>query len=108
MPNVYGELAIEWVTPFVVLLLGMAVLPLVAAHWWERNLNKLGFALACGLPAAIYMWIYASEHGIPFTLHDHPVIATVHEYFAFLSLLFALFVIAGGIHVRGTLAGIPI
>jgi len=36
------------------------------------------------------------------------VLAALHEYVAFVLLLFALFTITGGIHLRGTLAGMPI
>ncbi|MBQ5904055.1 MAG: sodium:proton antiporter, partial [Alistipes sp.] len=31
--------------PFVVMLLTIAVSPLVAEHWWEKNRNKLIFTL---------------------------------------------------------------
>jgi len=96
-----------YVLPFAALLLAIAILPLAAGHWWESNRNKLLVALACGLPMAVLMFLEAGERGLPFSLHDHPVLAALHEYVGFLLLLFALFVISGGIHVRGTLAGTP-
>src|SRR5688500_18305169 len=102
--NVYSDLEVVWLAPFVVLLLGIAVLPLIAAHWWESNRNKLVFALVCGLPAAAYMAWFAAEHDVPLDLHHHPVLAALHEYVAFVLLLIALFTITGGIHLRGTLA----
>ena len=106
--NVYADLEVDWLAPFVVLLLGIAVLPLIAAPWWESNRNKLVFALVCGLPAAAYMAWFAAEHDVPFDLHHHPVLVALHEYAAFVLLLFALFTISGGIHVRGTFAGMPL
>ena len=36
--------------PFVLLLLAIALLPLIAGHWWERNRNR---ALVAGLLAAV-------------------------------------------------------
>ncbi|MBL8840064.1 MAG: sodium:proton antiporter [Planctomycetes bacterium] len=95
------------VIPFAVLLLAIAILPLTFGHWWEHNKNKLIVALVLGLPIGIFMFMEASERHLPFTLHDHPVLGALHEYVAFILLLFALFAISGGIYVRGTLAGTP-
>ena len=43
------------VVPFAALLLCIAVLPLVAGHWWEKNRNKGIVAFALGLPVAAYL-----------------------------------------------------
>jgi Na+/H+ antiporter NhaD/arsenite permease-like protein len=85
------------VIPFVLMLLCIAALPLVAGHFWERNRNKALVSLLLGAPVAA--WIGWLEP--PALLH------TAREYVAFLALLGALFVISGGIVVRGTLAGTP-
>ena len=85
------------VVPFAVMLLCIAVLPLVAGHFWERNRNKALVSALLGAPVAA--WIGWLE---PATLGH-----TAHEYVAFIILLGSLFVIAGGIVVRGTLAGTP-
>jgi Na+/H+ antiporter NhaD/arsenite permease-like protein len=93
-----GLLLPAWsVLPFVALLLCIAVLPLVAGHWWEHNRNKGILSFVLGAPIAI--WIAMLD----------PVVLghTAHEYVAFIILLGALFVISGGIVVRGTLAGTP-
>jgi Na+/H+ antiporter NhaD/arsenite permease-like protein len=106
--------ALDWnlsnwtLLPFATLLLGIAVLPLIAPHWWERNSNKLKFALLCGLPAAFVVLQRADDLGVRFTLHEHPLLRAMHEYAAFLLLLLALFTISGGIHVKGTFAGTPL
>jgi len=43
-------LAIAWVTPFVLMLLSIAVLPLAVPHWWEKNRNKFYLSLVLGAP----------------------------------------------------------
>jgi Na+/H+ antiporter NhaD/arsenite permease-like protein len=93
-----GHLLPLWsVVPFGMLLLCIAVLPLVAGHFWEHNRNKALLSFLVGAPVAI--WI---------AYLDPMVLAhTAHEYAAFIILLGALFVISGGIVVRGTLAGTP-
>jgi Na+/H+ antiporter NhaD/arsenite permease-like protein len=85
------------IAPFAVLLLCIAVLPLVAGHFWDSNRNKALLGAALGAPVAA--WIAWLE---PMVLAH-----TVREYVAFIVLLGALFVISGGIVVRGTLAGTP-
>src|SRR5512147_2903840 len=77
------------VAPFVLMLLSIALLPLLAGRFWERNRNKALVSLVLGLPVAA--WIG--------TLEPSAIGRTAHEYLAFLVLLGALFVISGGIVV---------
>ena len=35
--------------PFVIMLLAIAIGPLVAEHWWEKNKNKLIVSLVLGI-----------------------------------------------------------
>jgi Na+/H+ antiporter NhaD/arsenite permease-like protein len=93
-----GDRLPAWsVAPFGLMLLAIAVLPLVAPHFWERNRNKALVSLVLGAPVAL--WMGALDPGA--------VGHTAHEYAAFIILLGALFVISGGVVVRGTLAGTP-
>jgi Na+/H+ antiporter NhaD/arsenite permease-like protein len=85
------------VVPFALLLLCIAVLPLAAGHWWERNRNKGLLVAALGLPVAV--WIGLQQ--------PSAVGHAAHEYVSFIVLLGSLFVISGGIVVRGTIAGTP-
>jgi len=85
------------VLPFAAMLLAIAVMPLLAPHFWERNRNKALLSVALGAPMAA--WMASRNPGV--------VLHTAHEYLAFILLLGALFVIAGGVVVRGTLAGTP-
>ena len=85
------------VAPFVGLLLTIALLPLVAPKWWHRNRNKALVGALFGFPAGAFV---ASQN---LAALGH----TALEYAAFLSLIGALYVIAGGIEVRGSLTGTP-
>ncbi|MEK6660704.1 MAG: sodium:proton antiporter, partial [candidate division NC10 bacterium] len=91
------QLALGWVAPFVLLLLSIALLPLIVPHWWESNLNKGAISALFGVPVAIYV---AQVDG-------HRLIETGIEYMAFIVLLAALFIISGGIYLRGSLTGTP-
>lgn len=103
-----------WVWPFVAILLAIALLPLIPKthHWWESNRNKLLISLALSAAALAYYYTRA------FGAHDQapgiPTVVTVlhhallDEYFPFMTLLFALYVCAGGIHVRGDFRATPL
>ncbi|MCA9607767.1 MAG: sodium:proton antiporter, partial [Myxococcales bacterium] len=94
----FGETVPLWaVIPFAVMLLGIAVLPLVAHHWWESNRNRGIFTAIVAVPMAIYLAVVFHEG----------LIHSGHEYVSFLALLGSLYVIAGGIHVSGDLKATP-
>ncbi len=88
--------------PFVAILLAIAVLPLFAGHWWEHNKNKGIVAALCGVPVAAYM---VMSHGSAGT---HVLLEKAHEYVSFICLLGSLFIITGGIYIRGSLSGTPL
>jgi Na+/H+ antiporter NhaD/arsenite permease-like protein len=90
------------VLPFAVYLLAIALVPLFAGHFWESNRNKLGVATLASLPVLVYLLGVETANGPHWLLHS------AKEYVAFIALLGALFVISGGIHLRGSLAGTPI
>jgi len=86
------------VLPFVILLLCIALLPLVASHWWEDHKHKAWVGLACSVPIILVIL----EH------QPAELLATLHEYLAFILLLGSLFVVAGGIVLDGDLRGTPV
>lgn len=88
--------------PFVVLLLCIAVLPLAAPHWWEHNRNKAIVAALLSVPLAIYLVGAWGQGGV------HQLVEKWMEYVSFIALLGALFVISGGIYVKGSLSGTPL
>jgi Na+/H+ antiporter NhaD/arsenite permease-like protein len=96
------QLPLVSVVPFLLLLLAIAVLPLVAGHWWERNRNKAIVVACFALPVAAYLGLLLGPAG-RFVLGEKLL-----EYVAFIVLLAALFTISGGIYIQGSLAGTPL
>lgn len=95
-------LGLASVLPFVLLLACIAVLPLVANHWWEKNRNKAVLAGLFALPVVLVLVVGHGEVGLRELTH------TGMEYASFIVLLGALFVITGGVYVGGSLAGTPL
>jgi Na+/H+ antiporter NhaD/arsenite permease-like protein len=89
------------VLPFGALLLCIAVLPLAAGHWFEKNSNKGLVALLFGLPVLLYLIVSQGQEG------RSEVLATAEEYVSFIVLLTALFTISGGVYLTGHLLGSP-
>jgi len=91
--------------PFAALLLSIAILPLIPAteHWWESNKNRLMVSLVF---AGVTLCYYVMADGLSSvgSVLEH---AILHEYIPFIVLLFCLYVISGGISLRGDLAAHP-
>ena len=85
--------------PFGIMLLMIAIAPMVAEKWWEKNLNKLIVSVVLGLPVAIFMIV----NGLSEELID----TIFFDYVPFIILLLALFVITGGIHLSGDIKAKP-
>jgi Na+/H+ antiporter NhaD/arsenite permease-like protein len=85
------------VIPFAALLLAIAVCPLAFPRWWERNLNKTIVALLFGAPVAIFVGLRVPEA----VLHE------LVEYVSFITLLGSLFVVCGGLVLRGDIRATP-
>jgi Na+/H+ antiporter NhaD/arsenite permease-like protein len=88
--------------PFIGILLAIAILPLVAGHWWEHNKNRGIVAALFAVPVAAYMLLAHGSAG------GHVLLEKAHEYGSFIVLLGSLFVITGGIYIRGSLSGTPL
>ena len=90
-----------WGVPFAGLLLSIAVMPLLAPKFWHHHYGKVAaaWALAFVLPFALMFGFSAMLHELVHVL--------LGEYMPFIILLTALFVVAGGIHIRGNLHGSP-
>jgi Na+/H+ antiporter NhaD/arsenite permease-like protein len=89
------------VAPFVLMLLSIAIIPLWKPHWWESNLHKGYISLVLGGAMLAYLLAVA-----PAGAHER-LVTTLFDYVAFIALLGSLFVISGGIFLRGSLVGTP-
>ena len=97
--------AIWAVIPFVGILLTIATFPLISktAHWWESNQNRLMVSLSFAGMTLAYYWL-AYHAGKVVSVLEH---AMIEEYIPFIVLLFSLYVISGGICLKGDLAAHP-
>ena len=86
------------ILPFVAMLLSIAVLPLWTPHWWERNRNKLLVSAVLGLPVLV-LYLFQQPGAL---LHMG------EDYVSFIVLLAGLFVISGGVLLRGDLNATPL
>ena len=100
--NVTLETMPLWASiPFVLMLLMIAVCPLIGKleHWWEKNINKLLISLILGIPVAIFLIYNGLTHNLVHQL--------LFDYVPFIILLCSLFVITGGIHLKGDIEATP-
>ena len=93
-----SALPIYAILPFVAMLLSIAVLPLWTPHWWEPNRNKLAVSAALGLPVLV-LYVFRKPGAL---LHMG------EDYVSFIVLLAGLFVISGGVLLRGDLTATPL
>lgn len=118
------------------MLLCVALLPLIrrTSHWWEHNRNKLIVGVVLGM---LTLYHYAARgygttihdplvasilqraglaHGVDSHVHTGPGVAALlgalgnagMEYIPFLTLLFTLYTICGGVAVRGDIPAHPV
>jgi len=93
------DLPLWTVVPFAAYLAALALVPLARPRFWESNRNKLAMAASFSLPVAAGL---VGAGLAPWLLQS------AVEYAAFITLLGSLFVICGGVHLRGSLAGTPL
>lgn len=85
IPSVSG-----WtVLPFIALLLAIALLPLFAHRWWERNHPLVALGLGFGV-FSYYLLSFGPQR----------MVESLLEYFSFITLIGSLFVVSGGIYLH--------
>ena len=101
-PTIPGpELSAVWVIPFACMLLSIAIMPLAIPHIWHHHFGKI--AVFWGLAFLVPCFaVYGAQVAIYELLH-----ALLLEYVPFIVLLFALFTVAGGVRLKGSLVGTP-
>lgn len=97
MPPDTDSLPLWAAIPFAVLILAIAVLPLFVSAWWEAHSRKALVTVTLSAPVAIYLLVHSPQ----------ALMHAMGEYGSFVIMLFSLFVVAGGIHVRGDLVATP-
>ena len=95
------DLPLWSVLPFAGMLLSIALFPLINANWWEKNMGLVstGWALLFFVP---FLIAFGRE-----TALSHLLEVVFLDYLPFIVLLFGLFVVSGGIILRGDLKGRP-
>lgn len=100
-PDLGAILPLWSVIPFAGILLSIALFPLLAPKFWHHHFPKVSafWALVFAVP---FLLTYGHEafHEI---LHIYVI-----DYIPFIILLWALFTVAGGIRVKGSMAGTPL
>lgn len=87
------------IIPFAIMLLAIALGPMFFEHWWEHNKNKLIVSLVLAIPTGIYL--------ISKSLQLELLDTIIFDYIPFIILLGSLFVITGGIHLKGDIQAKP-
>lgn len=92
---------LPWALPFVGILLSLSTVPLFAKAFWHNHYGKiiLGLSLLFMVPAVLHVGFYLLITDI-FHLF-------VKEYFPFIALVGALFVVTSGIRIKATWIGAP-
>ena len=96
-----AELSVYWAIPFACMLLSIALGPMIVPHFWDHHFGKVSvfWGLAFLVPCAI---VYGVNTAVFEGLHS-----ILLDYIPFIVLLFALFTVAGGVRLKGTLVGTP-
>lgn len=97
-----AELSLWWAVPFAGILLSIALFPLLAPSFWHHHFGKVAvfWALCCAVPLFIYAGTSTATGAVA-----HAILG---DYIPFLLFVGALFVVAGGIHVKGSFVGKPL
>ena len=98
--NIGSVLPLWAILPFVGILLSIALMPLIAPHFWHYHFPKVSafWALTLALPF-IYFFRDVAVYEIAHIF--------IIDYIPFIILLWALFTVSGGIYVKGSLKGTP-
>ncbi len=98
------DLPVWSVTPFVLLLLCIAVLPVAAEHFWHNDRNKAVVVAVLATPVILYL-VYLQAATGQNTLS--PLVHELAKYASFIIMLGSLYTVAGGVVVRGDVRPTP-
>lgn len=77
------------IIPFVILLATIAIAPFINGNWWHKNYPYVSYSFG-----AVILFYYL------FSNQTERLLITIEEYISFITLLFSLFVVSGGIFFR--------
>ncbi len=96
-----SHLSLWFGLPFAGILLSIALMPLLAPHFWHHHFGKVSafWGLALAVPFLVFYRLEALES-----------IAHIYmaDYIPFIILLWSLYAVSGGILVSGSLSGSPV
>ncbi len=95
-----------WALPFALLLLSIAVMPLVNAHFWHKNYPYISIAL--GSITAVYYLFFLKDASGSGTAAQHAWFHEMQEYVSFIALLASLYIVSGGIVIDVKHRGSPL
>lgn len=90
-----------WALPFAGILLSIATGPLLFAKLWHNHYGKIATGWAA-LTLIVIAWSFGASVMLAAFVH-----AILAEYVSFIVLLFALYTVAGGILITGSIRGTP-
>lgn len=114
------------VTPFVVLLLAVALFPVLpwTEHWWDSDLHRFQFSAFLAVLTLLYFLVWhdtaieghwpahhvsSPQAGLNWSMtFDVFANAIFTEYVPFIALLFSLYTISSGIRIAGDLRPVPL
>jgi Na+/H+ antiporter NhaD/arsenite permease-like protein len=91
-----------WALPFAGILLSIAIGPLLFRNFWHHHYGKFAFVWAV-LALAPMAALHGADTALAALVH-----ALLGDYLGFIAILFALYVVAGGILITGALRGTPL
>lgn len=91
LPHDVPRFSVPVAFPFIALLLGIAIMPLLAPKWWHRWYPSVATGLG-GLVLGYFLFGLA-DYG------RHAALHVAQEYYAFMALVGGLYIVSGGIVV---------
>lgn len=77
------------IIPFIILLTAIAIVPFINEKWWHKNYLYVSYSLSAVI---LLYYLFSNQSG--------KLLISLEEYFSFITLLFSLYVISGGIFFK--------
>ena len=95
-------MSLLWGLPFAGVLLSIALMPLLAGHFWHHHYGKMAVGWS-----ALFLVPFALVYGVGEAWGEFTYVL-VTEYLPFIILLLALYTAGGGVLLKGRLVGSPL